>query len=731
MATPAHPPSSHRFGLFELDLSNRELRKSGVPLKLHPQPFRVLQLLVEHPGQVVTREEIRKAVWGDNTFVDFERGINFAINQIRAALCDDPEAPRYVETVPRRGYRFIFPMTAVQAEVPVLAVGTPHTIPHLHLVNDEMHTALDPATAAAEKQTAGWVRGITLRSEPFVVALVAMGAVAFFGFRLQSWFQSRSALKLQNIQITRLTENGKAFNAAISPDGRYVAYVLQEAGEFGLHLRQVATESDAQLLPREKTFFAGLTFSPDGEYIYFVQSDKTDPALHSLYKMPLLGGPARLLLKNVDSPVSFSPDGRQFTYTRAGPTHTSTEIRIANADGNDEHTVASLPQTWAGFQPGPAWSPDGGAIATSIMHLGSEKGFTLRVISLARGEGRDLYSTTRQIGRPQWLQGGNALLAAIDDDHGQLWTISYPDGKASQITNDLANYDQSISLSRDAKTIATIQWNVVSQIWEVPSFDSSEPRQLTSGTRSFTNAVAGPDGRLLAQSTDDDLWIINDDGKQPVRLVETRGVNFPAWCGVFVVFDTYQSGTGELIRVDTDGTHLTKLATGPLTMPRCSPDARFIYYVLMSRPQKILRLPMEGGSPVEIGTIPGNGLLRPMNLSPDGKLLSYFYEASGPNPGNKIDVIPVEGGPPVHTFDAPAMRGGGRWSPDGKAFQYVFTQDGVSNLWEQPLDGGKPRQLTHLHSGGILNFAWYPDGRRLLLARGEIGGDVVLLRDLH
>ena len=383
----------------------------------------------------MTREEIRKAVWGDNTFVDFERGINFAINQIRAALCDDPEAPRYIETVPRHGYRFIFPMTAVQAEIPVLAVGASHTIPHLHLVNDEMHTALDPATATAERQTAGWVRGIGLRSKPFVVALVALSAVAFSGLRLQSWFQSRSALKLQNIRITWLTENGKAFNAAISPDGRYVAYVLQEVGEFGLHLRQVATESDAQLLPREKTFFAGLTFLPDGEYIYFVRSDKTDPALHSLYKMPLLGGPARPLLRNVDSPVSFSPDGQQFPYTRAGPTHTSTKsgLPMPTETMNRRRPVFRKPGR-VSSRPGVV----AGRRRHCDLHYAPRfrKGIHIAVISLARGEGRDLYSTTRQIGRPRWLHGGNALLAAIDDDHGQLWTISYPDGKASQITND-------------------------------------------------------------------------------------------------------------------------------------------------------------------------------------------------------------------------------------------------------------------------------------------------------
>ena len=107
MASPAYPPSVICFGQFELDAANSELRKAGVSLKIHPQPFRVLLLLAEHPRQIVTRDEIHCCLWDDNTFVDFERGINSCVNQIRATLGDDPEKPRYIETVPRRGYRFI------------------------------------------------------------------------------------------------------------------------------------------------------------------------------------------------------------------------------------------------------------------------------------------------------------------------------------------------------------------------------------------------------------------------------------------------------------------------------------------------------------------------------------------------------------------------------------------------------------------------------------------------
>jgi DNA-binding winged helix-turn-helix (wHTH) protein len=119
VASPASPSRVIRFDAFELDAANGELRKAGISLKIHPQPLRVLQLLAEHRGQAVTREDIQHCLWGDNTFVDFERGINFCVNQIRATLGDDAEKPRYVETLPRRGYRFIAPVTFATSLSPV------------------------------------------------------------------------------------------------------------------------------------------------------------------------------------------------------------------------------------------------------------------------------------------------------------------------------------------------------------------------------------------------------------------------------------------------------------------------------------------------------------------------------------------------------------------------------------------------------------------------------------
>jgi DNA-binding winged helix-turn-helix (wHTH) protein len=134
MASPARPQVVIRFGEFELNATGGELRKAGLPLKIHPQPFRVLLLLAERSGQIVTREEIQRTLWGDNTFVDFEGGINFCIKQIRDTIADNAEKPRYIETIPRRGYRFIASVTLVEpARHPIPFVRPPgsHSEPHL------------------------------------------------------------------------------------------------------------------------------------------------------------------------------------------------------------------------------------------------------------------------------------------------------------------------------------------------------------------------------------------------------------------------------------------------------------------------------------------------------------------------------------------------------------------------------------------------------------------------
>ena len=273
MASPLPISPKIRFATFELDSSAGKLFKSGIPIKLQPQPLRVLLLLTKRPGQVVTREEIQRCLWGDATFVDFERGINFSINQIRAALSDNAEKPRYIETLPRIGYRFIAPVTGGGLRV----AGTTTAADCSGQVYEwPAESRTISSTGSEEKTTSTLEIPLAQWRWSYVSAVAALAVMAAVGYVAHGFLSHRRDFDLRGIQMTRLTQNGRVQGVAISPDGRYVAYARREGDEESLWLRQVATRSDLQLLPTG-TGFHGLTFSPDGSYIYFVRSDQKDP----------------------------------------------------------------------------------------------------------------------------------------------------------------------------------------------------------------------------------------------------------------------------------------------------------------------------------------------------------------------------------------------------------------------------------------------------------------------
>jgi Tol biopolymer transport system component len=216
---------------------------------------------------------------------------------------------------------------------------------------------------------------------------------------------------------------------------------LHKGEKEGLWLRQVATRSDVQILAPDTNGFHGLTFSPDGEYIYFVRSDKNDPFFKYLYSMPVLGGPARKLATDVDSPVSFSPDGRRFVYEHCIPARNDLELKVVEAVGGSESLLATIHHARCFlFQPGLNWSPDGKTIALSAFLLNKSAHWALDIVSVADGGVRELFSSPDDIGRPVWLPGGATLLVPHYESRyhrTQLWTISFPGSEARRFTNDL------------------------------------------------------------------------------------------------------------------------------------------------------------------------------------------------------------------------------------------------------------------------------------------------------
>ena len=562
------------------------------------------------------------------------------------------------------------------------------------------------------------------------VAIAALGLAAFAGYK---WLTRLREFNPPNMRITKLTDSGKVRTAAISPDGRYIVYALVDGEQQSLWIRNVATKSDVQILSPDAVWFSGLSFSPDGNYIYLVRSEKGMLSFHSLYVMPVLGGAQRQLLRDVDGPVSFSPDGKKFAFMRGVLQDRSlVEIHIANMDGSDDRLLAGFPMYLSVIH-GAAWSPDGKIIVASTMPRAKEKRFMLCAINVADGRIRELYAGWETIGRPAWMPDGESLVVPMEPENQelptpsgtQLWIISFPRGERRRLTNDLADYGTSVDIARNGQMLVAMEKKMVSHIWVLPQGETAGAKQITSGETADSAVAPGPDGWLLVRSGNGKMELMSDDGKQRMPF-RTEMPNFHSLssCGDrYVVFDNQRGGTSQLWRTDADGSNPTKLAEDVIGSD-CSPDGKWVLY---SSGNALYRIAAEGGRAQKVAYAPGGGGA----VSPDGEWIAYLYQEGEPVPEWKIAIVPADSGAVKYKFSAPWDAGELRWSPDGKGVQYLRTTSGATNVWEQRLTGGQPRPITKFRSGRIFYFSWTHDGKKLLLAKGEFTSDVVLVSNFR
>src|SRR5690349_4476821 len=582
------------------------------------------------------------------------------------------------------------------------------------------------AAVPAVPSSASAPRSRTLKFAAYAAVVLALALLSFAAYRL--WIRPRG-LDLQNMRIAKLTDSGKVGNVAISPDGRYIVYSLVDGEQQSLWVRNVASKSDVQVLSPEAVNFVGLTFSPDGNYVYFVRSDKNISAYRYLFVMPVLGGTPRQLLPDIDSPISFSPDGSKFAFMRGQLNSSAIDIRVANIDGTADHVLATLPAVGY-FIYGAAWSPDGKTIAASTLKTGSETRWVLTLIDSANGTTRELLSNADYIARPAWLPNGNSLVVPISvprERRTQLWLVSRSSGERRRITNDLSNYGTNIELTQDGRMLVARESKQDSHIWVVPQGKSSLARQITFGETPEEAVAAGPAGKILVRSGDSEIVLMNADGSQRAALrPEIRNyIGFSTCADSRIVFDHDTGNQIELWRADADGSNPAKLAENAGGSD-CSPDGSWILY---NSGTKLFRIPVSGGNPQQI-----LDLVRTAPwavVSPDGKWVAYRYMEGSPVAVPRVGVIPASGGSTAHVLDIPSGSEGLHWSPDGKGVQFVLTRNGAGNVWEQPLAGGSLRQVTDFSSGLIFDFAWSRDGSQLLLARGNVTSDVVLISNLR
>ena len=597
----------------------------------------------------------------------------------------------------------------------------------------------DSSVAAAAKQHKGALGGI------IVVALVL---IAGAGYGLYSFLGKKpAAIPFQAFAASQVTNSGKALFAAISPDGKFVVSVMDEKGKSSLWLRNVATGSDTQVLAPDTAAIGSPAFSVDTNYIFYRKATDATQASWNIYRMPVLGGSPQRLVGDVDLGPTFSPDGKRMAYMRGNdPEVGKFRILSANLDGSDEKVllIAPLP-----IPDTLSWSPDGKSIAYNS-YADSKAPGQISVFDIASGKDTPLTEfPDRAFVALAWSPDGRGLLVNYADrasgsTNRQIGFVSYPDGRFQSVTNDIHGY-RTLSISADGKAMVSIQQQQSDSVHVQTLGANGSPIQVPGVPNQATVRGVGWDsGGNLIVTTSTSMLRLSSDGSQQTTLLSdpsaTMGWSSACRNGGPILMQSYlREGktTINIWSVDADGSHPKQLTNGKdEEYPLCSPDGKWAYY-FDEATSRIMRVPIDGGTSelVEGGAVTNGFMAGGVNFSPDGKWMPEVessVDSATQSVTTKVALIDVNANSLASTkflTPRPEMRIPIAFTPDGKAVAYTIVENGVGNVWAQPLDGSPGHRLTNFASDQIRTFQFSPDGKSLAVAQQHIVSDVVLLRD--
>jgi len=584
-----------------------------------------------------------------------------------------------------------------------------------------LHQGMWGAAPPSESPAAAG-RRLRLRAAGFLV-LIAIGGYAAF-----SLLRSRPPA-FERFTIEKLAGNGSTVADDISRDGKYLLNIARDKhGAQSVWIRNLGSKSDTQVIAEAPgVSYAALSFSPDGNHIYVTRREGQDPVL-SLYRLPLFGGALTRVVRDIDTKISFAPDGQSFAYAVGNnPEPGKYRLVISSADGAQQRTLLTKPMP---MPMSVAWSPDGKHIVCSWPPAAPNGELT--VVDVATRDEQSLFpSQSWSIARAAWLPDGNGLivLAGNGSNGQQIGYVGVRDRQLRRITNDTSNY-AGLALSGDGGVLLTNAGTYIADIY-LADPDGSRIRQLTA-REPIESFAWSPNGRLVTGVGGALTLIDPASGARSTLLSDQhRKVIAAKACrdGVFV-FSGWAGESGLMLWVfDRNG--VRQLTNGERDVVQaCSPDARWAYfYRRRGNEDIVMRVPLTGGEPVAVSNLPKAS--DTVDLSPDGRLIALGTLPPGGQRKAVLALVDVEGRVAPRWL-APRQNLSGaliRFTPDGKAVAFTHHEATADNVWAQPLDGSPAKQLTHFPAEFIREFAWSPDGRQLALSRGHWDFDIVLLRD--
>lgn len=685
-----------RFGPFEADLDTAELRNEGAKLALQVQPFQVLAILLQRPGELVTREQLRSQVWPDDTFVDFDHGLNTAIAKIRLALGDHAEHPTFIETLPRRGYRFIGP------------------------VQKRATNTLSAVTAKPSWKRAPWIGTISLGA-----AVVLLSAIAVWRISQKPEQPSLPSLELVPLVALQSAQASPAF----SPDGNQVAFGGYER-RYDLEDGAIYTAVVGADKPLRLTVKSGVccpTWSPDGRQIAFMRFLKQGISINVV---SALGGAEKNVytgesaeFRGMCGHLDWSPDGKTLAFEESKDNGFHSRIVLLSLDDLTIRPLTSPIEQEYDCEP--AFSPDGSRVA---FERGSVGGFgkDLFVTPVTGGDPHRLTFDNAWSGAPVWTQdGSNIIFSSKRGGLLNLWRISATGGRPRPVSG-VSALAYHPTIPHKGNLLAYEHATINSSIWHMGLKDKAQPQGSPSrviAARGMINwrPSFSPDGKEVVFESDrlgySDIWYCDRDGSNCTQLTSLHGTAGTArWSpdGHHIVFEFQSRHYYDIYVVDMPGGRLRLLPTFSECdngAPNWSRDGKWIYFYSSHEKGalQLWKVPFQGGSPVRVTR---NGGVYAAE-SDDGR---FLYYSKLEHPG--LWRMQLNSGQEERILDQPEGYHWFNWalSPSGV---YFLNRTGTKQRIEFFHFNTRRRTLINYVEKPIHGIALAPDGKSLLYGQTD------------
>jgi Tol biopolymer transport system component/DNA-binding winged helix-turn-helix (wHTH) protein len=694
MATGHRSQTVLFFGPFEADLETQELRRQGVRLRVPRQSFQVLVLLLESPGQLITREELQRELWPSETFVDFEKGINAAVNRLREAIGDSAENPRYIETLPRRGYRYVGNVETRELAAPALPPARfKSRAPWLSVA----------AVIAAVCVLGVWRlapgRSKTALPPIEVVPLAGLNAFeseAAFSFDGNNVAFANHSRESVGIYVTtvgseksqRLTSDFFDCCPKWSPDGRQVAFSRLTNGAADIFVAPASGGTEHRLsewppnghqistIPKYRAVVRCFDWSPDGKSVALVatQEDKTHIWIALLQLSEATARPLTMPESpNVDYAPAFSPDGSTVAFIRGTAAGVSEDLYLVPTAGG---TPKRLTFDNAPITGPPSWTPDGRDLVFSSTRGGS---LSLWRISLRGGSPQLVPGVGEDSSMPSVSRKGHQLIYQHSSG-GQinLWRLNLGDDRQAQSEHAVViGANARPHFSPDGRRIA-FESNRLGyvEIWACDS-DGSNCGKLTS-LKGVTGAARwSPDGRYIAfeyrPKEHTEIYLLDTKSNLPRLVTTLPGADNggPNWSrdGEWIYFYSDRGGSFQIWKTRISGGLPERVTNNGGVFAAESADGRFLYFSKYGVPG-VWKMPMNGGDEARVLDQPAGDDWWNWSLTRDG--IYFFVPPKGEiKPAIKFLDFATGKTTLVAVEDTPVPSSGLAVSPDGKSILYT------------------------------------------------------------